>query len=55
MTTYHVEPSGNRWVVVAERDGVRCRLFPAFPTQADAESERVRRSTRFLLTELLRG
>lgn len=55
MTTYHVEPSGNRWVVVACRDGVRIKLFPAFSTQEDAEAERVRRSKRFLVAELLRG
>lgn len=55
MTTYHVEPSGNRFVVVAVKDDVRLKLFPAFPTIEEAEAERVRRSERFLVKALLRG
>lgn len=55
MTTYHVEPSGNRFVVVAVKDDVRLKLFPAFPTREEAEQERVRRSNRFLLDELRRN
>jgi len=47
MTRYHVERSGNRYVVVAVNGTTVLRLFPSFATWEEAEADRLQRAERF--------